>query len=152
MPIRVHIHRQIQLQYARHWIRLRSLPLLSHHQCCWSDCARGVTAQPRVASCPPKKRLSSRQVKGETTGEGKEEAIGQQIDLTADFGWPALQLRGARQRKGTVGELGSIEGWIEGYDAIARQMKMTTRLSCHVATGYELVMCLADPGKAEKWL
>jgi len=49
------------------------------------------------------KSPSSRQVKEETTGEGKEETIGQKDDLTADFGWnPLLQLREAHEWSGKL--------------------------------------------------
>jgi hypothetical protein len=84
-------------------------------------------------------------VKGETTGEGKKEAIGQQVDLTTDLGWSILQLWEVHQWKGMVGELGSIED----YDAIGEEMRMTTQFSHHVETGYERAVCLAGPGKVE---
>jgi hypothetical protein len=87
-------------------------------------------------------------VKGETTGEGKKEAIEQQVDLMADLGWPVLQLWEARQWKGMVGRLGSIED----YDAIGIEMKMTIQFSHHVGTGYELAVSLAGPEKVERWL
>jgi hypothetical protein len=85
-------------------------------------------------------------VKGETTGEGKKEAIGQQPDLTADLGWSVLQLWEARQWKGMVGKLGSIED----YDNM--KMKMTTQFSHHVGTEYERAVSLAGPEKAQTWL
>jgi hypothetical protein len=88
-------------------------------------------------------------VKGETTGEGKKEAIGQQVDLTIDLGLSALQLWEARQWKGMVGKLGSIED----YDATGEEMmKMMSQFFHHVGTGYELVVSLAGPEKAETWL
>lgn len=88
-------------------------------------------------------------MKGETTGDGKREVIGQHVDLTTDLGWSVLQLWEARQRKRKVGKLGSIED----YDATGEEMKMTTQLSHHVGTGYEqLAVSLADPEKVERWL
>jgi len=88
-------------------------------------------------------------VKGETTGEGTKETTGQQVDLTADLERLVLQLWEARQWKGTVGELGSIED----YDAIAEEMKMKSQISHHVGTGYEqLAVSLAGPERAETWL
>lgn len=73
------------------------------------------------------------------TGEGKKEAIGHQVDLTADLGWSVLQW------KEMVGKLGSIED----YD---KMMKTTTQFSHHVETGYELAMSLAGLEKAQIWL
>lgn len=87
-------------------------------------------------------------MKGETTGEGKKEAIGQQVNLTADHGCSVLQLREARQWEGMVGKLGSIED----YDAIAQEMKMTAQPSHHVGTGFERAVSLAGLEKAETWL
>lgn len=82
-------------------------------------------------------------MKRETTGEEKEEAIEQQVDLTADLGWLVLQLWEARQWKGMVGKLGLIGD----YD---KEMKMTTQFSHHVETRYELAV--AGPEKAERRL
>lgn len=79
-------------------------------------------------------------------GEAKKEAIGHQVDLTADLGWSVLQLWKARQWKG-MGKLGSTED----YDAIGEEM-MTTQFSHHVGTGYEQAVSLAGPEKAESWL
>ena len=76
------------------------------------------------------------------TGEGKKETIGHQVDLTADLGWSVLQLLEARQGKGMVGKLGSIED----YD---KMMKTRTQFSHHVETGYELATSLAGPEKAQ---
>lgn len=87
-------------------------------------------------------------MKGETTGEGKKEAIGQQVDLTADHGWSVMQLWEARQWKGMVEKLGSIED----YNAIAQEMKMTLQFPHHVGTVYERAVYLAGPEKAERWL
>ena len=85
-------------------------------------------------------------MKGETTGEGKKETIGLQVDLTADLVWSVLQLWEARQWKRMVGS-------IEDYDAIGEEMKMTIQFSHHVGTGYEqLAVSLAGPEKAERWL
>jgi len=91
-----------------------------------------VSAQPPGAWCPPpRKHPSSSKVNGETTGEGKKEAIGQQVDLTADLGWSVLQLREGRQLKGMAEKLGLIED----DDMIAQEMKMKTQFSHHVGTG-----------------